>query len=251
MINFKGSFIFLKIGLWGAPNHYLESLLLIQILNQHKMKKLFFAPIFILGIACLISACQNAQHEKSQLVVQKAALSLDPWEVEFVEGNRLRFHNGDTFATVLYNMDYIGQLGATDSAAPFLILSGRECRECDANKFIFIHSPANGELKGNYLKQKFPYPGRELAYENGAPVNECRFFFGEILPGVQGAIWHQNTLVGKKMSPNVLLVQIKDGQLTTQVLKADKMPDLEKTLLQVENGKALELPGEEFYTEPQ
>jgi len=65
------------------------------------------------------------------------------WIFDKVRAHTLEFKNGKSYNTDLYDLKYIGQV-ANNNKAPFLIFSGRECLECDANISIYIHSPANG-----------------------------------------------------------------------------------------------------------
>lgn len=175
----------------------------------------------------------------------------NPWEVQSVDGQTLTFRNGQSFTTNLYDLDYIGQLEKASGKAPFLILAGKPCEECDANRAIYFHSPSEGPMPGEEALMRYPFPGKELYYEDGSLLNESRFFFGEVMPGVNGAIWYQNTKVEEgQFVENAYLVQVENGKLKgTQMLK-EEVPDIDKTLQMVEQEKALEVPGVEYFSEP-
>ncbi|MFV5691053.1 hypothetical protein ACM55K_03405 [Flavobacterium sp. LT1R49] len=67
------------------------------------------------------------------------------WLFDKVDGNKLVFKNGQTFETNLFELQFIGQVSFSNKV-PFLIFSGRDCNECDANISIYINSPSNGKL---------------------------------------------------------------------------------------------------------
>src|SRR5206468_4021991 len=51
----------------------------------------------------------------------------------------IQFHNGRRFVTGLYDVKFLGLLPSR--AAPYVVLSGRGCQECDANISIYVLSP--------------------------------------------------------------------------------------------------------------
>jgi hypothetical protein len=55
-------------------------------------------------------------------------------------------------------MKVIGQLRTTKKA-PYFILSGTTCTECDENISIYIHSPSDGAMKNEGEQRRFAYSG--------------------------------------------------------------------------------------------
>jgi hypothetical protein len=78
---------------------------------------------------------------------------------------------------------------------PFLIFSGRDCDECDANISIYIHSPSNGHLKIENGENRYGFPGSERDFENKNILYKARAFYGQVLPGIRGVIWYQKQLM--------------------------------------------------------
>jgi hypothetical protein len=64
------------------------------------------------------------------------------WLFDKVDGSKLVFKDEQIFETNLFELAYIGQV-SIDSKAPYLIFSGRDCNECDANISIYVHSPSD------------------------------------------------------------------------------------------------------------
>ncbi len=114
----------------------------------------------------------------------------------------------------MYDLEYIGQL-RTNKKKPYLILSGRGCKACDANISIYVHSPSDGAMKNEATQSRFSYPGKEFDYENDSLLSEIRTFYGEVLPNVSnGIMWYQkdrqDDLIYKQ---SVYLLQIEDDTL--------------------------------------
>jgi hypothetical protein len=99
---------------------------------------------------------------------------LSVWTQPFVTSqspdslSALRTRNGDEFATRIYRAEYIGQLPARHKA-PFLILSGFGCRDCDANRSIYIISPDDGPMGDEGEQRRFSYPGALTSWGPGIP----------------------------------------------------------------------------------
>jgi hypothetical protein len=70
----------------------------------------------------------------------------------------LTLPDGSKFKTALYGMKVIGQLRTTKKA-PYFILSGTTCTECDENISIYIHSPSDGAMKNEGEQRRFAYSG--------------------------------------------------------------------------------------------
>jgi hypothetical protein len=98
----------------------------------------------------------------SVAIIQKAS---NEWIFEKVAGSVLKFKNGKEFNTHLYDLNYIGMV-PNGNKTPFLIFSGRDCDECDANISIYIHSPSNGHLKIENGENRYGFPGSERDFEN-------------------------------------------------------------------------------------
>jgi hypothetical protein len=170
------------------------------------------------------------------------------WLFDKVEGKVLRFKNGKMFNTSLYSLKYIGQI-TNDNKAPFLIFSGRDCNECDANISIYIHSSSNGHLNVENGENRYGFPGTERDLENNKPVFKSRAFYGQVLPGIKGVIWYQNQLMeNKSWQKSIFFVNLNGG-----VKKETTSKDVEKlklTLQLLEQGSCKEIKGVDYTSEP-
>ena len=163
-----------------------------------------------------------------------------------IDGKTIVWSNGQTFETNIYDLQYIGQL-ESESKRPYLILSGRQCDECDANTSIYIHSPSDGELKTEDQQDRFGYPGKLLYYMDKELIGESRMFYGQILPNRHGVIWFGKAEDESGNWVNyVFLAEVTKDSLTLEVIEST----LDLTLAQVKSGLAKELPGLILTSEP-
>ncbi len=90
----------------------------------------------------------------------------------------LYFPNGTEQRTDLHRGAYLGYIHNRDHA-PFLILAGYRCTECDAERMIVVYSPAEGPLRLRRAKT-YSWPGdlTEQGLDSATVVSTSRFFFG-------------------------------------------------------------------------
>jgi len=170
------------------------------------------------------------------------------WNFIKVSGHTLLFKNGKKFNTNLYNLNYIGQVRNGDKA-PFLIFSGRDCNECDANISIYIHSPSNGILMPENGKNRYQQPGVEKDIEDHSILYKARAFYGEILPGIHGVLWYQDQLMeNNTRQKSLFLVDIKNGIIKETILK--ESGQLKLTLQLLKQGFCKEIQGVSYNSEP-
>ena len=121
---------------------------------------------------------------------------------------RLVFSNGVEFVTRLFDANYHGQLPSGGAKAPYLILSGHECTQCDAGRVIYFFSPTDSASFNPQWASKFKYPGEIADWESGEVAFRSRMFFGECLadPGPV-AIWFQEERSDGDWTPSVYLAR--------------------------------------------
>jgi hypothetical protein len=170
------------------------------------------------------------------------------WDFQSSSGSVLKFKNGKTYDTHLYSLEYIGQI-PNGNKAPFLIFSGKDCDECDANISIYVHSSANGKLSIDNGANRYQYPGKEKDYENNELVYESRSFYGQVLKNTFGLIWYQKDLMdNSKWKKSIFLIQINNGVQKEMLLtEADQ---LNQTLVLLKKGLCKEIKGINYTTEP-
>jgi hypothetical protein len=170
----------------------------------------------------------------------------DDWTVNKVEGQTVFFKNGKQFKTNLYDLTYIGQL-KSKTKAPYLILSGRSCNECDANTSIYIHSPSDGNMKEESTQTRYTYPGKQEDYLTGQSVFESRMLYGSCLNNKSNCVvWVQKFLDEKKQwKQNAFVVEVYNDTLKEYLLESN-LPDIQTML---KNG-CKEVAGKVQTTEP-
>ncbi len=170
------------------------------------------------------------------------------WSFEKAQESKLFFKGGQTFETNLFDLEYIGQVPANNKA-PFLIISGRDCNECDANISIYIHSPSDGKLVIDDGQNRYQYPGTEKDYETDSVLYISRAFYGEVLENTKGVIWYVNSLLENgKMGRSVFLSYIDNGSLKDTTYE-DK-GKLGETINLVKKGLCNEIVGRQYTSEP-
>jgi len=170
------------------------------------------------------------------------------WDFQNSSGSVLKFKNGKIYDTHLYSLEYIGQI-PNGNKAPFLIFSGRDCDECDANISIYVHSPANGKLSIDNGANRYQYPGKEKDYENNELVYESRGFYGQVLKNTFGLIWYQKDLMdNSKWKKSIFLIQINNGVQKEMLLNDTNQ--LNETLALSKSGLCKEIKGMNYTTEP-
>lgn len=204
-----------------------------------------FAAVILLNTAFTT----GSRHiDKALSVTSPQIQKPDEWIFDKIAAQTLQFKNGKSYNTDLYDLKYIGQV-ANSNKAPFLIFSGRDCFECDANISIYIHSPANGHLRVQNGENRYGFPGTEKDYENNRPISKSRVFYGQVLPGIKGVIWYQEELTVKNTwQKSTFLVSLNDG--VKKEIKSKGVEKLKLTLQLLAQGSCKEIKGVETTSEP-
>lgn len=170
------------------------------------------------------------------------------WIFDKTQDSKLIFKGGQTFETSLFELEYIGQLSA-DNKVPYLIFSGRDCNECDANISIYIHSPADGKLIIDHGQNRYQYPGTEKDYETDSVLYSSRAFYGQVLENTNGVIWYENKLLENgKMGRFVYLSRIDKGSLKDTTYEDNGK--IGETINLLKKGLCNEIVGRQYTSEP-
>lgn len=170
------------------------------------------------------------------------------WIFDKVIGSRLIFKNGSSVETNLFNLKFIGQF-PKNSKTPYLIFSGRDCDECDANISIYVHSPAEGLLDVENGKSRNSYPGSETDYETDSVIYVARTFYGQVLKNRTGIVWCQKSLLEDgTMGESVYLLYIDNDTLKHMTYKGSK--GFDQTLSLFKDGYCQEIAGKNYTSEP-
>jgi len=151
----------------------------------------------------------------------------------------------------LFEVRVLGTLRAARKA-PYLILEGRGCRECDANTSIYIYSISDGPMRNEPGQPRYAYPGREVSYEDGKTfLYEARVFVGDCLPGNDNAVvWYERfrTETGA-LETGVFVASVRQDVLRNKRL-GKPLPPIARSLERVAAGRCRELPGIDRHSEP-
>src|SRR5258706_3074018 len=128
----------------------------------------------IILTAILLQSC-GAKNNQQQ--TEQKASNESEWVFDKVDSSKLVFKNGQVFNTKLFDLNYIGQIPVGNNA-PYLIFSGVDCDQCDANVCIYIYSLSNGELSVGHGHNCYSYPGRQTEFTTDYLVYEGRAFYG-------------------------------------------------------------------------
>jgi len=170
------------------------------------------------------------------------------WEFDRIQHDTLYFKNGDYFKTNLFELKHIGQL-PHPRKAPYLIYSGRDCQECDANIALYVHSPDDGLLDVSNGQNRYVYPGKVMHYETGELIYESSCYYGEVLNGIKGVIWYiTDHGEADSIYHHTFLLNGKGTELQDTLWKSIKT--LSETEALFKAGKCKEIAGETFTSEP-
>ena len=180
------------------------------------MKPVYLTIVLILFIGgCMYNAKEtNKSIGESNKDLKVKQEDKNSWEVISVKDKKIYFRNGKHLNTRLYDLKYIGQL-PSNNKAPYIIISGRSCENCDENISIYIHSPSDGEMKSHGKQIRYSYPGKELDAETNELVFESKMYFGDCLEKYPNSvIWNQKFLNDQnKWEKSVFIVQVYNDTL--------------------------------------
>jgi hypothetical protein len=165
----------------------------------------------------------------------------------------LRFPSGAQYVSGFRNVEYIGAIPA-ERKAPFIIIAGHECGECDAPPSVLMRSPSDGrvrELAG--LPGWHPYPGRVIAYnEDSTVVSHSRLFWGHCLPERPPGLAEFRTEFvrsGAEPERSVLITEIEgDSLIAWRRVATTRL--LASTLVQVQAKECAEIPQRDIPAPP-
>jgi hypothetical protein len=207
--------------------------------------------LLALFIFCCIScACFDKPNPKTTDTLAVSSKTSADWVFLKTDSCYLRFRDGKSFDTHLYNLTYWGQIKTPNTKAPFFVLSGVDCNECDANIAIYFHSPSNGDLVVEHGQNRYEYPGTLRDLETATLYTKSRAFFGEVLDSTFGIVWYETKLLEKGGYGNFIFLSkiVDDKKIDT--LFDDNGKYLTQTLALLKARKCQEIKQEDLKTEP-
>ena len=201
------------------------------------MKNQLFIKI-ILILTCLTlytgSVCAQDNWDKINVIPSTKAPPGDAiWFPHF-----LKLKNGKTIETNIYELKYIGRFH------DFIILSGRECYECDAPFEIYVH-PINVESITTKTAIRHEHPGTH--YLEGMLIYKAKAFWGNCInEKASEIIWFETHFNDKDQTKKVFTLKTDSkGNLNEKVYE-NNLPNINKILINVKKGICEEIKGFEY-----
>ncbi len=185
--------------------------------------QLFVLVFFIISIG---SYAQGPT--KSEWAIEKVVYKT-PFDTGIIH-----FKNGHSFDTKIYEIKVIDSVQAKKKA-PYLILTGRVCTECDANRTIYVQNP----LDKNPSPAKYSSPGKELNYEE-VLVSHFKTFYGNCFEASIPVI----TWIDLKDAHNTV-VNLNDDKPKIKVISKETKKHLKVIESFISQGKCKEIPEEQ------
>ena len=170
------------------------------------------------------------------------------WQFDKVRKDRIIFKDGKQFRTNLFGLKYIGRLPAK-TKAPYLILAGTTCRDCDENLSIYLHSPSDGAMPPEERAPRYPYPGEVFHYETKELIYDSRFFYnGPPSHREADVAWYQRELNdSSRWVTSIYTVKVLGDTLSESTVTD---PGEIARLLRILTASYKELKGIEMTSEP-
>ena len=170
-----------------------------------------------------------------------------------VVGDTLRFPDGSAYVSGFTNIEYIGSIPAA-TKAPFIIIAGHECRDCDAPPSVLMRSPSDGPVRRLAgLPGWHPYPGHVIAYnEDSTVLSHSRLFWGLCLPERPPGLIEFRTDYGGSGAEPYRQVNISeiDGDSIIGWRRVATTRLLATTLVQVQAKECAEIPQRDIPAPP-
>ena len=172
---------------------------------------------------------------------------------EVIGDTALRWPNGAEYVSGFRGVEYIGAIPA-ERKAPFVIVAGHECADCDAPPSVLVRSPSDGPVRTfTGLRGWHPYPGRVIAYnEDSVVVSHSRLFWGRCLPErPQGLVEFRTDFArnGGEPERSVLITEI-DSDSLVEWRRVATTRLLATTLVQVQSKECAEIPQRDIPAPP-
>ncbi len=172
---------------------------------------------------------------------------------EVIGDTLLRFPGGSEYVSGFRAVEYIGTI-AGEQTAPFIIVAGHECADCDAPPSVLVRSASDGpvrEFAG--LRGWHPYPGRVIAYnEDSVIISHSRLFWGRCIPErPHGLVEFRTDFARNGGEPDraVLITEI-DGDSLVEWRRLATARLLATALVQVQAKECAEIPQRDIPAPP-
>ena len=206
------------------------------------------ASIFFTLISTHLLAAYTGDWEVVKITNKYESLPIYP--EPYPVSSTFHFKNNEAFSTNIINTEAIDTV-LSKEGIPFVIFSGVDCYDCEANLAIYVHSPKAGFLDGNSGKNRYSYPGKLFYYLDNSLLHEQRLFYGNCLSQEQkNVVWYSNYLGEDGMQKKGVYVVNFVGSKRQESNQNVAYSYINKTLDLVKSGQCIEILGTEMTSEP-
>jgi hypothetical protein len=205
----------------------------------------------VLFTAAASTFCVIGRYSDRPGFVHPEAVAVERIEVS-AEGEQgtIILADGMRFTTSLFEVSVLGILPRV-GRSPYLILAGNGCRECDAHRSIYVHSPSDGPMANEGSQVRYAYPGREFTYDTRELIYQSRMFVGDCLTQFDNTVvWFERSLheIGT-WNAGVYVVQSTPEGLVSRRLDVSEA-SIEQVEDRVTHRRCREIPGKDYDSEP-
>ena len=212
------------------------------------------ALVAVMALGALAACERSASRDGSEQPAadsQLAPAPPAPPEIVYDPGHGvIVLPDSSRFRTTLFDLRVIGRL-PNAGRQPSYVMSGRSCVDCDANLGLYVHSPSDGPMRIGAEQPRYPYPGREMFYDDGTPQYEARAFFGDCAAAYPNAvIWYQRRRIEADQWRSSVLVVQSGGDGIRRIELERVLPDVAEAVAAIRAGRCREIPGIDRASEP-
>ena len=157
----------------------------------------------------------------------------------------LRYPRGGTFRTGVFEPRYIGRLPA-EGKSDYLLFSGLRCKDCGANRTLYLHSPDDGPMLGDERDARALYPGDYHDEASGELQYAVRVFHGRCLGAPASAhvvLWFGTVRQEDgDWQASVHVAEVERGRLVQRRWEGEP-PSLAQVMARVKRNACRELRG--------
>ena len=182
-------------------------------------------------------------NEKYDWLVKSITLNyqVDPAFNQPIE-TQITFANGHVAKTRILNFRLVDYLVSSEGVT-FIIFSGRDCTECDAENSLYI----DAIKKNTYDVSGYTFPGRYYLQDSQQLLGETRVFYGQCLtPHTEVNVAFISRHFGMQQQLKVLYLNEDKVSHSNQNATKEIIDGIEVNL---SNGRCFEIYGNDVYSE--
>ncbi len=141
--------------------------------------------------------------------------------------------------TRLYDLKYLGSLLAPEGGVPYLVLSGKPCQSCSADKAVYLIR-ADGSRSTHFV-----HPGRVVDPKSHAVLLDSRAFFGKCIGTAEDVyvVFQREKVDRRSRLQSSVFVATPGKDLIHEKLYERHLPRIDATLKRVRAKNCVEVNG--------